>query len=160
MRRQRYHVSLYILCMQSCSLWCVTIQYDTGEASGYWHNWLARRADNSEVSGSIPECPTQVDGVMVAFKSPKFVVQVRVLVDLLLVVSRTTQWMDLTHPVSLLREGSRLCLASAPQPKKVTHYGDVAQLVERLPCKQEVEGSIPFDSSRLNFIASTLASGG
>ena len=26
-----------------------------------------------------------------------------------IVVSRATQWMDLTHPVSLLREGSRLC---------------------------------------------------
>ena len=32
--------------------------FGAGEASGHWHNRLARRADNSEVSGSIPECPT------------------------------------------------------------------------------------------------------
>lgn len=39
-----------------------------------------------------------------------------------LVVSRATQWMDLTHPVSLLREGSRLCIASGLRTKKVTHF--------------------------------------
>ena len=34
------------------------VKLGTGEASGHWRNRLARRADNSEVSGSIPECPT------------------------------------------------------------------------------------------------------
>jgi hypothetical protein len=29
--------------------------------------------------------------------------------------------MDLTHPVSLLREDTRLCIASAPRFMKVTH---------------------------------------
>ena len=38
-----------------------------------------------------------------------------------IVVSRTTQWIDLTHPVSLLRENSRLCYASGPRFMKVTH---------------------------------------
>lgn len=32
--------------------------FGAGEASGHWHNWLARRTDNSEVPGSIPRCPT------------------------------------------------------------------------------------------------------
>ena len=36
-----------------------------------------------------------------------------------IVVQLTTQWMDLTHPVLLLREGTRLGLASAPR----THEG-------------------------------------
>ena len=54
-------------------------------------------------------------------RSPKAKTLAHIQVPLLLVVSRTTQWMDLTHPVPLLREGSRLCLASAPRPRKVAH---------------------------------------
>ena len=33
---------------------------------GHWHNRLARRADNSEVSGSIPECPTTTECLAMA----------------------------------------------------------------------------------------------
>ena len=32
-------------------------------------------------------------------------------------------------------------------PLETSNNGGVAQLVERLPCKQEVEGSIPFTST-------------
>jgi len=39
-----------------------------------------------------------------------------------IVVQLTTQWMDLTHPVLLLREGTRLGFACGPRPIKVAHY--------------------------------------
>ncbi len=46
-----------------------------------------------------------------------------------------------------------------PPPKTLlpiesaTSYGDVAQLVERLLCKQEVVGSIPIVSTNLHLLA-------
>ena len=40
--------------------------FGTGEASGHWHNWLAHRPDKSEVSGSIPECPTTTECLAIA----------------------------------------------------------------------------------------------
>ena len=43
--------------------------FGTGEASGHWHNRLARRADNSEVPSSILGCPTiSYRGVMTYYK--------------------------------------------------------------------------------------------
>ena len=39
---------------------------------GHWHNRLARRADNSEVSGSIPECPTQRLRPQASYDARKF----------------------------------------------------------------------------------------
>lgn len=36
----------------------------------------------------------------------------------------------MTHPVLLLREGSRLGFACAPRPMKVAHYAPLAQLAE------------------------------
>ena len=51
-------VNIDIMCVVGLPVARYVYSFDTGEASGHWHNRLARRPDKSEVSGSIPECPT------------------------------------------------------------------------------------------------------
>ena len=51
-------VNIDIMCVVGLPVARYVYSFGTGEASGHWRNRLARRPDKSEVSGSIPECPT------------------------------------------------------------------------------------------------------
>ena len=81
---------------------------------------VAQRADNAKINGSSPFIPTIWEfRTMVVLPTPNRQMGVRIAQLLQLVVSRTTQWMDLTHPVSLLRED----YASVYKRTKI-HEGD------------------------------------
>lgn len=46
--------------------------FGTGEASGHWHNWLARSPDKTEVPSSILGCPTQRLRPQASYDARKF----------------------------------------------------------------------------------------